>query len=67
MDYHKSMKNYLNSKLIYLNKILKKNSYVITDKTIPAIKKISKITQKRKLKKFSLIIQKRSMIFQILN
>ena len=51
MDYHKSMKNYLNSKLILLNKILKRNSYVITDKTIPAIKKISKITQKKKIKK----------------
>ena len=63
MDYHKSMKNYLNSKLILFNKILKRNRYVITDKTIPAIQKISKITQKRKLKKIFIDYTKKEYDF----
>ncbi len=51
LDYHKSMKEYLDSKLILLRKILKKNSYIITDKNIPEFNKIKKIAQTRKLKK----------------
>ena len=51
MDYHKSMKNYLNAKLILFRKLLKKDSYIITDKAIPELKKIDKIVKKRKLKK----------------
>ena len=35
LDYHKSMKNYFQAKLILFKKILKKNSYLILDKTIP--------------------------------
>ncbi len=50
MDYHRSMKNYLNSKLILFKKILPKNSYIITDKNIPEFKKIKKIAQKKDLK-----------------
>ena len=34
LDYHKNMKNYLNSKLILLRKILDKKSTIITDKKI---------------------------------
>ncbi len=51
MDYHRSMKNYLNSKLILFKKILSKNSYIITDKNIPEFKIINKIAQKKKFKK----------------
>ncbi len=51
MDYHKSMKKYLEAKLILFNRLLKKNSYVITDNNIPEYKIIKKIAQKRKLKK----------------
>ena len=51
MDYHKSMKKYFNTKLILFNKILKKNSYIISDKTIPEFQKLKQIAQKRKLKK----------------
>ncbi len=50
MDYHKSMKNYLNAKLILFKKLLKKNSYVILDKTTPVYKIIKRISKKRKLK-----------------
>ena len=35
MDYHKSMKDYLRAKLLLFTKILKNNSYVITDESIP--------------------------------
>ena len=42
MDYHKSMKKYLEAKLILFRKILKKNRYIITDKNIPESKKIKK-------------------------
>ena len=51
MDYHKSMKNYFNSKLILFRKLLKKGNYIITDKAIPELKKLDKIAKKKKLKK----------------
>ena len=44
LDYHKTFKDYLNSKLYLFNKLLKKNSTIITDKTIPEYKKIKKIS-----------------------
>ena len=50
MDYHKSMKNYLNAKLILLRKLLKKNDYIITDRSIPEFKKIDKIVKKKNKK-----------------
>ncbi len=51
LDYHKSMKNYLNAKLLLFKKILKKNSYVILDKEIPQTKIIEKISKIRGLRK----------------
>ncbi len=51
MDYHKSMKNYLNAKLILPRKLLKKGNYIITDRNISEFKKIDKIAKKNKLKK----------------
>ncbi len=50
MDYHKSMKKYLEAKFILFKKILKKNNYIITDANIPEFKKIKNIAKKRKLK-----------------
>ena len=50
MDYHKSMKKYLEAKLILFRKILKKNRYIITDKNISELKKIKKIASTRHLK-----------------
>ena len=50
MDYHKSMKKYLEAKLILFKKLLNRNSYIITDKSIPEFKIIKKIVQKRKMR-----------------
>ncbi len=50
LDYHKTMKSYLNSKLILFSKLLKKNSYVITDKFIKQFPILKKISKQRKLK-----------------
>ena len=50
LDYHKSYKDYLNSKLYLFKKLLKKNSNVIIDSDISQHKIIKKITRKKKLK-----------------
>ena len=34
LDFHKNIKNYFNSKMILFNKLLNKNSYVISDSKI---------------------------------
>ena len=60
LDYHKTMKSYLNAKLILFKKILKKHSIVVSDKDInefPVLKKISKI-RKLKVIEISKIIEK---------
>ena len=50
LDYHKTMKSYLNAKLILFRKILSKRSIIITDKEIAQYAVIKKIAQKRKIK-----------------
>jgi murE/murF fusion protein len=50
LDYHKNFANYLESKLYLFKKLLKKNSNIITDNSIPEYKKIKNISLKRKLK-----------------
>jgi MurE/MurF fusion protein len=50
LDYHKNMKSYLNAKLILFKKILKKNSIIISDKTIKEFSTLKKISENRKLK-----------------
>ena len=45
LDYHKSYKDYLNSKLLLFNNLLKKNSNVITDIDIPQYKIIRNILE----------------------
>jgi len=50
LDYHKSMKLYLKSKLILFKEILKNKSTVISDKEIKPFKIIKKISQSRNLK-----------------
>ena len=50
LDYHKSMKSYLNSKLILFREILYKNSTIISDKKIKPFKFLSRIAQQKKLK-----------------
>ena len=50
LDYHKNMKNYLNSKLILFNRILSKNKSVISDKFLNEFKILKKISKKRGLR-----------------
>ena len=50
LDYHKTMRNYLNAKLILFKEILKKNSSIVTDKKIQQFSIIKKIAKKKKLK-----------------
>ncbi len=54
LDYHKTFKNYLNSKLILFNKLMKKDSYAIYDKTSNISPNIKKITRSRKIKSFTI-------------
>ena len=50
LDYHKTMKNYLNAKLVLFREILKKGSLVISDKEIPQFLFLKKIAKKKKLR-----------------
>ncbi len=54
LDYHKTYNDYLNSKLILFNKLLKKNGNIVFDDTVLQAKKLNYISRKRKLKKFNL-------------
>ena len=50
LDYHKTMKSYLNAKMILFKKILKKNSVIISDKEINPFNLLKKISVKKKIK-----------------
>ena len=49
LDYHKNFKEYFKSKLYLFEKLLKKNSNIITDSEIPEYRKIKNISLRRKL------------------
>ena len=49
LDYHKNLKNYLNSKLYLFDKLIKKNGNIISDASVPQIKNIKNIANKKKL------------------
>ena len=49
LDYHKNFKDYFKSKLYLFEKLVRKNSSIITDIEIPEYKKIKSIALKRKL------------------
>ena len=49
LDYHKTMRSYLNCKLILFNKLLKKKNKVISNKSVTEFNTIKKISKKRKL------------------
>ena len=65
LDYHKSMKDYFDSKLLLFTNILKEKASVITDTDIMQYKTIKKIQKKRKLKIYT--IGSKSNIFETLN
>ena len=50
LDYHKNMKDYLNSKLYLFNKLTKQGGDIISDAVIPQIKRIRKIAKQKKIK-----------------
>ncbi len=53
LDYHKTFKDYLNSKLILFNKLLERGGNIIFDDNAAQAKKLSNISKKRKLKKYN--------------
>ena len=65
LDYHKNLKNYLNSKLYLFNTLLKKNSLLITDRSIKKFKKIFNISKKRKLRLKTILDEKSDL--QLIN
>ena len=50
LDYHKTMKAYLNAKLILFSKLLPRNAHIISDKFNKEFPILEKISKKRKLK-----------------
>ena len=58
LDYHKTFKDYLNSKLILFNKLLKNKGNIIFEDKIAQTKQLNKISKKRKLKKYILGTEK---------
>ena len=65
LDYHKSMKDYFQSKLLLFKNLLTKSGTVITDTDIKEYITIRKIQKKRKLKLFT--IGSKSNTFEIIN
>jgi len=65
LDYHGTMRSYLNAKLILFKKILKKNSNVILDKNTDEFIALKKIAKNKELKviEISKIIEKIKKIF----
>ncbi len=61
LDYHKSMKNYLNSKLYLFDQLIKKKGNIISDANIAQINKIKKISINKNLN-LSLIFDKKKGI-----
>ena len=57
------MKKYLSAKLILLRKILNKNSYIITDRSIPEFQQIKKIAQNKHFKKIFINYLKKEFDF----
>ena len=54
LDYHKTFKDYLNSKLILFNSLLKNKGNIVFDEEIVEAKKLYNISKKRNLKKYIL-------------
>ena len=48
LDYHKSLNNYFNSKMILFSILLKKNNYLITDSNLKEFSKIKNICKNKK-------------------
>jgi len=64
LDYHKSMKSYLNSKLILFSKLVKNKNYIVTDNRIPEFSKLKKIAKKKNLNLLTIGKKKSTIQFQ---
>jgi UDP-N-acetylmuramyl-tripeptide synthetase len=53
LDYHLTMKDYLKSKLILFNELIKKKGFIITGSDIPEFPILKKISEKKKIKLLS--------------
>ena len=42
LDYHKNIRDYLNSKLYLFEKLIKRNGNIISDASIPQVKRLKK-------------------------
>ena len=62
LDYHKSFKDYFNSKMILFKKLMKKKSQAIFDNEIQQSKKISKILSKNDIKSITIGNKKSDLI-----
>ena len=69
LDYHKTLKDYLNAKLILFKKLMKKGSVAIFDEDTKYAKILKNICKKNKIKKFTigelngdLLIEKYSIV-----
>ena len=47
LDYHKNMRDYLNSKLYLFKKLIKKRGVIVSDQNIPQVNMIKKISSQR--------------------
>ncbi len=65
LDYHKTFKDYLNSKLILFNKLLIKKGNIIFDNQIMQAGKLNSISKFRKLQKYS--FGSKNSFFNIIN
>ncbi len=54
LDYHRSYKNYLNSKLLLFKKLLKKKSYAIYDEDLKTSSNLNRISKSNKIEKFTI-------------
>ena len=65
LDYHKTYRDYFNSKLILFNKLLNNKGNIIFDNKIPEAKQLKNISKKRNLKKY--IFGKSNSFINIIN
>ena len=61
LDYHKSMRDYLNSKLYLFEKLIKKKGVIVSDQNIPQVNKIKKISSQKGINLNLIFSQKKGL------
>ena len=61
LDYHKSMKDYLNSKLYLFKKLIKKKGVIVSDQNIPQVNKIKRISSQKGINLNLIFCQKKGL------